>query len=119
MIVIAVALGGFIGASLRYIIDQMVRARTTSRFPFGTLTVNVIGSLLLGLILGAQLENEILPFLLGTGICGALTTFSTFSVETFILIEKEPKLAFANVFSQLVCGLAAAGVGLWLASSLG
>ncbi len=87
-------------------------------FPVGTVLVNVFGSFLLGLLLAEASRwnlSDDTRLLLGTGLCGALTTFSTFSVEALRLAEKDQwAMAGVYVVANLVLGLAAAGAGLYL-----
>jgi fluoride exporter len=108
-----VIVGAAFGAPLRYLTDLLVRSRHDSVFPWGTLTVNVVGSLILGVIaaaVSAGAPSWILT-LLGTGFCGALTTFSTFGYETMRLVEEGSLLeAGANcVVSVLLAAVACAG----------
>ncbi|MGW7821187.1 fluoride efflux transporter CrcB [Streptomyces puniciscabiei] len=114
--------GAVVGAPLRYLTDRAVQARYDSVFPWGTFLVNVTGSLILGLITGAAAAGALGPhpqLLLGTGLCGALTTYSTFSYETLRLTEAGSGLyAAANVVVSLVAGLAAAFGGVSLAAAL-
>jgi CrcB protein len=107
-----VALGGALGAPLRYLVDQAVRARHDSVFPWGTFAVNVSGSLVLGLVAGF---SSAAYSLLGIGFCGALTTYSTFSYETLRLLgEGSRRYALANVVATLVAGVGAMYLGLSL-----
>ena len=118
MTVLLVAIGAAIGAPLRYLIDRMVQSRHQSAFPWGTLTVNVIGSLLLGFLAGLPTDHA-LTALLGTGFCGALTTYSTFSFETLKLARSgERLLAGANAIGSVLAGLGAAYVGLLIAQAI-
>ncbi|MBI0383663.1 fluoride efflux transporter CrcB, partial [Streptomyces albiflaviniger] len=98
--------GGMVGAPLRYLTDRAVQTRHDSVFPWGTFLVNVVGCLVLGLLTGAAAEgaaSQRLQLLLGTGLCGALTTYSTFSFETLRLAEEGARLfAVANVVLSLV-----------------
>ena len=107
-----VALGGAVGAPARYLTDRWVSARTDG-FPWGTITVNVVGSLLLGVLAGfAGGTASWLLTLAGTGFCGALTTFSTFSYETVRLVEEgRSRTAVANVALSLLVGLTACAAG--------
>jgi CrcB protein len=115
-----VALGAAVGAPARYLTDRWVQSRHDSVFPWGTLIVNVVGSLLLGLVAGAAgVVAPAVAALVGVGFCGALTTYSTFSYETMRLLELRAGLyAVANVAIALVAGVAAASlgwaVGAWL-----
>lgn len=122
MTVLAVVLGGAIGAPLRYVIDVLVQSRHRSDFPWGTFTVNVVGSLVLGITAAAVVELDSPPWVLafvGTGICGALTTFSTFSYETVRLLDEgSAQAAVANCLVSVVVGLGACAGGFVLASTL-
>ncbi|MFD8014067.1 fluoride efflux transporter CrcB [Streptomyces sp. NPDC058955] len=105
-----VALGAAVGAPLRYLTDRAVQARHDSVFPWGTFTVNVVGSFVLGLLTGVTSAQANL--LLGTGLCGALTTYSTFSYETLKLYEGGAKgYAVLNVAGSLTAGLGAVWLG--------
>lgn len=115
-----VILGGMVGAPARYLIDSAVKSRAKGPFPWGTLTVNVIGSLILGTLTGAAVasDGEVMA-ILGTGLCGALTTYSTFSYETVSLLESgDRRNALANVAATLVAGLTAASVGFAAAHAM-
>ncbi|MFJ2190767.1 fluoride efflux transporter CrcB [Kitasatospora sp. NPDC087861] len=117
-----VVAGAVVGAPLRYLTDRAVQARRDSVFPWGTFTVNVVGSLVLGLVTGAVVAGAAsaqVQVLLGTGLCGALTTYSTFSYETLRLVETGAgRYALANVVGSVVAGLAAVYAGAGLASAL-
>ncbi|MDX3224147.1 fluoride efflux transporter CrcB [Streptomyces sp. ME19-01-6] len=117
-----VVAGGMVGAPLRYLTDRAVQARHDSVFPWGTFTVNVAGCLVLGLLTGATTAGAAssqLQLLLGTGLCGALTTYSTFSYETLRLAEEGARLfAIVNVVVSVATGLGAAFAGAALARAL-
>lgn len=117
-----VVLGAVIGAPLRYLTDRAVQSRHDSVFPWGTFTVNVVGCLTLGLLTGAAAAGAAssrLQLLLGTGLCGALTTYSTFSYETLRLAEAgAARHAAANVVASVAAGLGAAFAGAALADAL-
>jgi fluoride exporter len=122
VIVLAVLAGGMIGAPARYLADRIVQARHDSVFPWGTFTVNMAGSLVLGFLLGAERHLGLPPAvfgLLGTGFCGGLTTFSTFGYETLRLLE-DGALGEAglNVIGSLVIGVLLAWLGFLAAGVL-
>jgi len=103
-----VLIGGAVGAPLRYLADRAVQARHDSLFPWGTLTVNVAGSLLLGFLAGLPASGAVMA-LASTGFCGALTTYSTFGYETLRLVQERAHwYAAANVVGSVCAGLGAA-----------
>lgn len=115
MTALLVMLGGAVGACARYVTDLWVQSRHRSGFPVGTLTVNVVGSLLVGLVAGSPSLPAWALTLVGTGFCGALTTFSTFSLETYVLLaSRRWWMALGNVLGSLALGLAAVSLGWWL-----
>ncbi|MEV4559141.1 fluoride efflux transporter CrcB [Kitasatospora sp. NPDC049285] len=112
-----VATGALLGAPLRYLTDRAVHSRVGYGFPWGTLTVNVLGCALLGLLV-AEAPADV-RLLLGTGLCGALTTYSTFSFETLRLAENGSRgAALANVAASLGGGLAAVYAGAALGRAI-
>ncbi|UQA97015.1 fluoride efflux transporter CrcB [Streptomyces halobius] len=114
--------GGAVGAPLRYLTDRAVQAKLDAVFPWGTFTVNVVGCLVLGLITGAATSGAAssqVQLLLGTGLCGALTTYSTFSYETLRLAEDGARFfAAANIAASLTAGLGAVFAGAALAEAV-
>ncbi|MGX1908094.1 fluoride efflux transporter CrcB [Streptomyces phaeochromogenes] len=118
---VLVIVGGMVGAPLRYLTDRAVQSRHDTVFPWGTFTVNVVGCLILGTLTGAAVAGAAsshLQLLLGTGLCGALTTYSTFSFETLRLAEDGARLyAAANVIASVVAGLGAAFAGVSVAEA--
>src|ERR1700693_1716986 len=118
---VLIGLAGAVGAPLRYVIDTVVTDRLGGGFPGGTLVVNVSGSLGLGLFRGLGPYPR-LPgppqLILGTGLVGAYTTFSTFSFETIALYEAGARrLAARNVALSALAGAVAAAGGLALAAA--
>jgi CrcB protein len=117
-----VVAGAMVGAPLRYLTDRAVQRRHDSAFPWGTFTVNVVGCLILGLVTGAVTDGGAPPelrTLLGTGLCGALTTYSTFSYETLRLAESGARFfAAANAVASVAAGLGAAFTGTALAQAI-
>lgn len=115
--------GAAAGAPLRYLTDLLVQSRHDSVFPWGTLTVNAIGSLVLGGTAGALATTSDKGWVLalvGTGLCGALTTFSTFSFETVRLAQEGSLLeATTNVAASVVVTLLACAAGWSLAVAMG
>lgn len=117
---LAVAAGGAAGTLARYLIG--VAWARPGAFPWWTLTINVIGSLVLGLVVGVAAArgaaSSTLTIALAVGVAGGFTTFSTFSVETLALIERGESLrAGAYVTASVVLGLLAAALGLYLIRS--
>jgi CrcB protein len=114
--------GAAVGAPLRYLSDRAIQTRHDTVFPWGTFTVNVLGSLMLGIIAGAVAAGGASPqvqLALGTGFCGALTTYSTFSYETLRLLEDDARLfAAANVVASIVAGLGAAFLGVAISQAI-
>lgn len=115
--VLLVALGAAVGAPTRYLVDRAVMRRATGVFPWGTLTVNLLGSFVLGVVLAAAAPAARLA--LGTGFCGALTTFSTFSYETTRLVDGGARsTAAVNVVGSVLGCLAAVALGYLLGGRL-
>src|SRR5580700_5519404 len=104
-----------IGAPLRYLVDGLVQDHSEGVFPFGTMVINVSGSFLLGILTGLALYHglgKVPKSILGTGFCGAYTTFSTFTFETVRLAEEgDLRDAARNAAFSLLFGGIAAGAG--------
>jgi fluoride exporter len=117
-----VAIGAALGAPLRYLVDRAVQTRHDSLFPWGTFAANVTGSLVLGVLIGGADAGAVpgsLTALLGTGVCGALTTYSTFGFETVRLLEQRaPFYAVLNAVASIVAGLGAAFLGIAVAEAI-
>ena len=92
MTALLVALGASLGAPVRYLLDRAVQRRHETRFPWGTFTVNVLGSALLGAL--ARAAGHDATAIAGTGFCGAFTTYSTFAVETVRLGATRTAIAY-------------------------
>ena len=122
MTLLLVALGAMVGAPLRYLTDRFIQARHDTIFPWGTLTVNAAGSLIMGFLVGAAAAGRLDPMIvtvLGPGFCGALTTYSTFGYETLRLAEDGSRfLASANIAINLFAGLGAAFIGVAIAAAI-
>jgi len=120
---LAIALGGAVGAVSRFLVSTQVYAWFGRGFPYGTLAVNVIGSLLMGFLAIWLLERSVADPLwraaILVGFLGAFTTFSTFSMETLILFENgETMRAMGNALLSVVSCIAAAGLGVIVARQL-
>jgi fluoride exporter len=122
VLIAAVLAGGMLGAPVRYLADRAFQGRHDSVFPWGTFTVNMAGSALVGFLLGAQRHLGLPPAafaLLATGFCGGLTTFSTFGYETLRLLEDGAiGEAGINVIGSLAVGVLLAWLGYRLAVAL-
>jgi CrcB protein len=118
MVLLGVIIAGAIGAVARYVIDGAVHDRWAPRVPVGTLLVNVLGSFVLGVLTGIALYHQPDPAVrtvLGTGLCGALTTWSTLSWETVRLVDEgAPAAAALAMVGGLASSLAAAALGIGL-----
>jgi CrcB protein len=114
-----ICLAGGIGAALRFVIDGLIRARVRSTYPVATALINLTGSLLLGLITGLATSGLLAPqwqLVVGTGLLGGYTTFSTASFETVRLLEDHRYVAAAlNGLGMLIVGTAAAALGFGIA----
>lgn len=112
---LAVCLAGGIGAALRFVVDGAVRIRTKVAFPLATMIINVSGSLVLGLLAGLVLSHVLSPewqLIIGTGMMGGYTTFSTASVETVRLLEERRWAAtLINGLGMLIISTLAAALG--------
>jgi len=116
--VLLVALGAAVGAPLRYLVARAVQARHDSVFPWGTFTVNVAGSLILGFLAGLPAPAEVMAAA-GTGFCGALTTYSTFGYETLRLVHEGARFyAVLNAAASIIAGLGAGYAGMVLAQAV-
>ena len=117
-----VFIGGGFGSGLRYLIGKYLNSSLGS-FPIGTFTVNILGSLLIGLILGyAAKENSLSQnqvLLLATGFCGGFTTFSAFANENFQLLKTGEIMQFSiYTIGSIVVGLIAVFIGIYIAKNL-
>lgn len=122
MTVLLVAVGAAVGAPLRYLTDRAIQGRHDSLFPWGTWSVNVAGSFLLGLLdaglTAGGVSGQVMA-LAGVGFCGALTTYSTFGYETVRLVEDGAYFyAAVNVAASVVAGLGAAFCGVAVAEAI-
>lgn len=122
MTLLLVMIGAAAGAPSRWLLDQAISSRNRGVLPWGTWTINVTGSLLLGLVLAANVVGPAPAWavaLVGTGFCGGFTTFSTFGFETVRLLESGSTAAAAiNVVGSLGVGLVAALAGWYLGQAL-
>jgi CrcB protein len=121
--VLLISLGAIVGANLRYFLAQYVAAAVPSSFPYGTLIINVTGSMALGFFLALTTDRIVLDprwrLVIAVGFCGGYTTYSSFAYETFALFEQGRWLSSAlNVISTNVLCLLAVTAGAVLARAL-
>lgn len=119
LVFVALALAGGLGAGARFVLDGVLRSRTTA-YPLGTLAINISGSFLLGLVTGLTLSATLPPeaqLIVGAGFLGGYTTFSTASVESVRLVqERRYGIALVNSVGMLVLAVLASAAGLLLGS---
>lgn len=117
-----VMFGGALGAGLRYVISYAMAARLGSGFPWATLSINILGSFCMGIVIGAltrSVSSESLRLFLSVGLLGGFTTFSSFSMEFWMLFERgQSGAAAAYVAASVVGAITACGLGLFLSSQV-
>jgi fluoride exporter len=121
--VLLVGIGGFVGSVTRYLVAVLFSSQISSVFPFATLTVNVLGCFLIGILFALSDRGNVLSpewrILLTTGFCGGFTTFSTFSYESLRLMQDGEYLYLAAyVFISVFVGLTATYLGIALVRSI-
>ena len=118
--IVMVAVGGAAGSVLRYLVSGWIAALAGRAFPWGTLVVNVIGCLAIGLLAGSIPAERLSPLarlMLVTGFCGGFTTFSTFALENMSMLQSGRMLQTAlYVGGSVVAGIMAAWAGMRIAS---
>ena len=123
LVFVLVCAAGGLGAVLRFVVDGSTRARFPTTFPFGTALINVSGSFVLGLLTGLTLSAPLLPHdweaILGTGLLGGYTTFSTASIETMRLVQRRQYAsAVTNGLGVLILTVALGATGLWIGANV-
>ncbi|WP_433200815.1 fluoride efflux transporter CrcB [Nocardia sp. CA-107356] len=117
-----VIVGAAVGAPLRYLTDRIVQSKHDTLFPWGTFAANLTGCLSLGILTGAVTAGAAsshIQLLVGTGFCGALSTYSTFSYETLRLAQTGARFyAAANIIASVIAGLGATFTGTALAQAI-
>ncbi len=120
--VLAVGMGGFLGSILRFISVRTIDNYLLKNFAYGTLTVNVLGSLILGILVGITLKrvelSENIRLFIGVGFCGGFTTFSAFAAENVNLInDKQGTNALLYIAASVIIGILAVLAGIWIGRS--
>lgn len=119
--ILIVGAGSFAGGVARYLTYLMIDKRFGSNLPIGTFTVNIIGSLILGVMAGLLLKNhlnETARLALVVGFCGSFTTFSAFAFENMQLLNQKPLAAFIYITASILIGIAAVIMGYYLGKSI-
>lgn len=112
--VMAVGIGGFLGAISRIYINHFITKAYPSEFPYGILFINILGSFIIGIMFALFLHYNIsqtLKSFITSGFLGALTTYSTFAIESFFLLQSSLILGISNMFFNLFGSVAAAAIG--------
>lgn len=118
---LAVGLGGFLGAIARLYITSYFGSQFPHTLPFGTMFVNIVGSFIIGCLFAVFMAYPLsvhFKSFLTTGFLGALTTYSTFAMETFFLFNVSITYAFINIFANVMGTIISAGIGFRLLSYL-
>lgn len=117
-----VLIGAAFGAPARYLIDRSIQARHQTLMPWGTMTANILGTTVLGLLAGLDTNHDLphhLALGIGVGVCGTLTTFSTYSYESLRLYETGARTqAMLNIVVTLAAGLGAVTIGYAIGTAL-
>ena len=121
--IILVGVGGFLGSVFRYLVTILVARQFTTSFPLGTLTVNIVGCFLIGILFALSEKGNLLTpewrIFLTTGFCGGFTTFSTFSYESIRLLQDGEILYLSlNVIVSVVIGFASTYLGMFFIRSI-
>ena len=120
--ILLVGAGSFLGGIFRYLLSELIQSKTSLSFPYGTLTLNLIGCFAIGLVYGLVEKGQInieWRLLIATGILGGFTTFSAFSMETFSLIRVGNMWhAILYVSLSIVIGILATVIGFTIVKSI-
>lgn len=119
--ILIIGAGSFVGGIARYLTYLFVDKKIGGSFPVSTFTVNIIGSLILGIIAGLLIKNHLSDtsrLALAVGFCGSYTTFSTFALENMQLLNEKPATAIMYITASVVIGLAAVMLGFYLGKSI-
>jgi len=121
--ILAIGSGGFIGAVSRAYLNGVISSRVTHQLPFGTLGVNLLGSFVMGLLISYFMYSTLFSphakSFLTTGVLGALTTYSTFAIESFLLLQGgSMMLAFANITLNVFGTIFMAGSGFFIVEKI-
>lgn len=114
-----VGLGSFCGGALRYYISTLMKSACSQGFPWGTLSVNLVGCLLIGLLLGifsrCGVQSNSWSLLLTVGLCGGFTTFSTFANESLQMLQSGNTLnLLIYILASVIVGIALVALGYWI-----
>ncbi len=119
--ILIVGVGSFIGGIARYLTYHFIDKRIGGSFPVNTFTVNIVGSLILGIIAGLLIKNHLndtMRLALAVGFCGSYTTFSTFALDNMQLLNDKPATAITYIISSVVIGLVVVMFGFYLGKSI-
>ena len=119
--ILLVGLGGFVGSSLRYSLGLWISKFNEGAFPLSTLSVNLVGSIILGILVGFGIKSDSSSYmLLGIGVCGGFTTFSTFALDGVRLIEQNQFFHLSiYLIGSVILGLLCCLLGFWIGNKFG
>lgn len=114
--------GGFLGSISRYVLSKYLSQPDSVSFPTGTFVVNILGCLIIGILMGLSVKSDLsseVHFFLVAGFCGGFTTFSTYSLQVFTLLEKgQAGMSLLYALGSVMAGLVCVWLGYWIVHSL-
>ncbi|MDZ7717068.1 MAG: fluoride efflux transporter CrcB [Balneolaceae bacterium] len=121
-VLLLVGSGGFLGSISRFLLSKYLTQPDSASFPTGTFVVNIVGCLIIGILMGLSVKSALsseMNFFLAVGFCGGFTTFSTYSLQAFTLLEKgQVGMSLIYALGSVIAGLLCVWLGYWMIHSL-